>query len=41
MFYILCYSDDDLDETDTLVLEDIKTKVVVLNEKIQNNMWFV
>ena len=32
---------DDLDDQENFTLEDIKTKVMLLNDKIQNNMWFV
>jgi hypothetical protein len=38
---IFFFSDDELDETESLSLEDIQTKVMLLNDKIQNNMWFV
>ncbi|UJR07552.1 hypothetical protein I4U23_011840 [Adineta vaga] len=32
---------DELDDQENFSLEDIKTKVMLLNDKIQNNMWFV
>jgi hypothetical protein len=35
------FSDDDLEEKETMTLEGIKTKVMLLNDKIQNKMWFV
>ncbi len=35
------FSDDDLENTENITLEDIRTKVMLLNDKIQNNMWFV
>jgi hypothetical protein len=41
MFYDLIFSDDDSGDKETMTLEDIKTKVMLLNDKIQNNMWFV
>ncbi|CAF0968816.1 unnamed protein product [Rotaria sordida] len=33
--------DDVLDETENISLNDIETKVMIFNDKIQNNMWFV
>ncbi|CAF0793711.1 unnamed protein product [Adineta steineri] len=34
-------SAENIDEPENLSLEDIKTKVMILNDKIQDNMWFV
>ncbi|CAF3889514.1 unnamed protein product [Rotaria sordida] len=34
-------TDDVLDETENISLNDIETKVMIFNDKIQNNMWFV
>ncbi|CAF2534547.1 unnamed protein product [Rotaria sp. Silwood2] len=32
---------DEFDPTENISLNDIETKVMTLNDKIQNNMWFV
>ncbi|CAF3771180.1 unnamed protein product [Rotaria sp. Silwood1] len=34
-------NDDESDRSDNISLNDIETRVVILNNKIQNNMWFV
>ncbi|CAF3097019.1 unnamed protein product [Rotaria sp. Silwood2] len=34
-------NDDQSDQPENISLNDIKTKVMTLNEKIQNNMWFI
>jgi hypothetical protein len=40
-FSITFCSNDNIDEIESLSLEDIETRVMILNDKIQDNMWFV
>jgi hypothetical protein len=40
IFYKFSFSVEDLDE-ENISLDDIQSKVMILNDKIQNDMWFV